>query len=790
MLIIRNNLTVLDVQTISAQVGTADLRINNLPPMRSSLFFNNQVEKNSPTHFQTTDYSNIIMQMNKNDFEHCTSTSSQADLTDAEHFLNAPLTDQYSHILNKIFHDDSQEPTVRVENNTQDGVELVFMSQELSSSYENNYKSSFKFKDGIVLRGHLILKNIGNTHLNVMNVIFDGESCFSRGIEVTYCSPFSIAPFDEMAPLNESVFLLEIRYRPDFTMANIKKSLVLETNIGELRYSIEVQIPHYMLSTCHDSLPRPPLESYLFYLGMSLVALLMLVMLLTSMVESRSIIKYQYDIYKQIYSMSETKQWFSGITSDNEEYEETSTVKECQTTTAKAHNTNKQHNKKVENKKSSNKSKSQQHQQQNPPESSPHQNHSHRNLTKAVGNQRSTGNNHMSSDSSVSSSSCSSVSKKQSSNVNSSPKAEKAKHQNNTQQQANIVEAPASTHSSDEQKTEVRTAMTSPVAFVVSSSQAKATSGSGRSTPNTHSTKSSSKSSATKRNNSSRPATPLTNPTLSAVETVKPVEEPVSKKLSKAMTAAAIQNDSMASQRKAYLNQQKSQIKASKSTSDDNVKATTTTTASQNNKSESPNPSNKNNSTNINKLPNSSSHGSNSINGAEPLSKIVNNQARVKTSHNQTPFESQPGNKNIMNNSSKSSSAKHLNIGAALFSPAETYLPGSNHSSLNNKLNTHNNHLSEKLEIELLNSQLQQLQQQKQQISYLNGAPSSLPSSKLMLAQTNQSESSSSPSPTSSSSSSASNRQRIQHQQNKQKSELFDMIMNYTNRFDNNEACK
>ena len=96
-------------------------------------------------------------------------------------------------------------------------------------------------------------------------------------------------------------------------MTLIKKSLLLETNIGDLRYSIEIQIPHNMLSICHDSLPRPPLEGYLFYLGIFLVLLLVFVMLLTSMVESRSILRYQYEVYRQMYAIDEAKNWFSSI---------------------------------------------------------------------------------------------------------------------------------------------------------------------------------------------------------------------------------------------------------------------------------------------------------------------------------------------------------------------------------------------------------------------------------------------------------------------------------------------
>jgi hypothetical protein len=192
------------------------------------------------------------------------------------------------------------------------------MSQLISGHDGQQYKSSFRSKEGVVLRGHLIFKNVGNTDLHVLNVAFDGESCYSRGIEVISCNPFTIAPFDNTAPINESVYLLEIRYRPDFTMATIRKRLVLETNIGLLRYLIEIQIPHNMLSICHDSLPRPPLESHLFYLGFFLVVLLIIVMLLTSLVESRSIIKYQYEVYKQLYALNDpTKSWLSGSEADD-----------------------------------------------------------------------------------------------------------------------------------------------------------------------------------------------------------------------------------------------------------------------------------------------------------------------------------------------------------------------------------------------------------------------------------------------------------------------------------------
>ena len=78
---------------------------------------------------------------------------------------------------------------------------------------------------------------------------------------------------------------------------------------GDLEFVLEVKLPSHMLSTCHDSLPRPPFENYLFYLGLSSVTFLILIMLVGSFVESRSINKYQYNLRKQILKIFEERQF-------------------------------------------------------------------------------------------------------------------------------------------------------------------------------------------------------------------------------------------------------------------------------------------------------------------------------------------------------------------------------------------------------------------------------------------------------------------------------------------------
>lgn len=132
--------------------------------------------------------------------------------------------------------------------------------------------------------------------------MFDGEPCMSQGFEVTDCHPFKVP-----TGLNNTL-LLDIRYQPDFTISYVRKRLSLVTNIGDLEYIVEVRIPHHMLSVCHDSLPRPPLETYLFYLCFGLLSFMVVVMLLSSFFESKSILKYQYNVYKKICTENEEEE--------------------------------------------------------------------------------------------------------------------------------------------------------------------------------------------------------------------------------------------------------------------------------------------------------------------------------------------------------------------------------------------------------------------------------------------------------------------------------------------------
>lgn len=767
LLIIRNNLTIIDAQLISGAVGSAELRVNNLPPMKSSLFFNEI--QHSTMIFKTTDFSNMILQMNQGDFEHCTSDSMVQDTSfefDSDHFMYSPLADRNSYVLDKIYHDNNQLPNIKIESNG--GNDLVFMSQELTltgtnDNNNNDYKSSYKTRDGIVLRGYLVLKNIGNTDLNVMNIVFDGDSCFSRGIEVTNCNPFTVSPFNPTASLNESLYLLEVRYRPDFTMALIRKSLLLETNIGDLRYSIEIQIPHYMLSICHDSLPRPPLEGYLFYLGIFLVILLVIVMLLTSVIESRSIIKYQYEIYRQLFTMSESKSFFESNGRSNQTYSNDYmdlNIKDCKQVNKQANQSNpnkltkNQNNKAVSEKKSNPCNNQMNIKKVKQNSESPQQTHHNRNLTKSLSNSRSLGNsNNVSSDISTSSSSTSNNtnSKKSTVQSNSSPKAEKStslKDNNNNNNSS-------SGGGSNEEKL-INTTLndkTTVSASIIPKVNGNETGSSACKQAKAIITNNVKQLPKTKNNRPTTPASIETN----VFNTIPPMKKTSlnANNAHKPSTPASIQNENLAIQRKNYLNQQKSQLKTSKSTPDETlIKSVHKSPIEHKNE--------------IKRTPSTIQHQTlENLKTKNFDDYKLKNEGIKKNSMLPNPVQSESISKVALGKTN------HQNLASPIFSSNLSF----------NKENTSTQ--LENLEIELLNTQLQKLQQQNKQqleeINYLNS------SAVLLGSKTGTSESSSSPSPSSSSSSSSSstshkNANELKHQssmiQNQQiQHDLIDMII-------------
>lgn len=290
ILLIRNNLTVLDSYYLRALAGTAELRLNNQAPMRTSIFFNG----NQESFHKTVDHTSLLIEMNERDT--ICSLRNKSNKKHSSFDWKSSINGLFDY-LNIIEEHDIE---------THDEEEIEANKFKLKSAIPTdtleigrNYFSSYNTKEGIKLRNLFEMKNTGTTELIVYHIMFDGEPCMSQGFEAAYCQPFKIS-----ANTNNTA-LLDIRYQPDFTVSFVRKRLTLVTNIGDLEYMIEVKIPHEMLSLCHDSLPRPPLETYLLYICFGLVFFFIFIILLSSLFEAKSIVKFQSNAFKHIYSVGD-----------------------------------------------------------------------------------------------------------------------------------------------------------------------------------------------------------------------------------------------------------------------------------------------------------------------------------------------------------------------------------------------------------------------------------------------------------------------------------------------------
>lgn len=266
-LIIRNNLTLLETYHLRAEAGTAEIRVNEQAPTHTSNFLNKEFLH------KTVDQSFLDIKMSRKSGI-CESMSQDRINKHIGLFdFNASFSTLFEY-LNVL--DDSSGNCVKKNANECQTPKL-----------DDTTRKWYKNREGIVLRNVFQVKNIGSTDLIVFKILLDGEPCISQGFEVHNCRPFKLSPnFD-------AHFHLDIRYQPDFTSSIILKRLTLVTNIGDLEYNIRVNIPHELLSLCHDSLPRPLLESYLIYLCLTLLTFLLTIIFVSAIFESKSIVNFQ-----------------------------------------------------------------------------------------------------------------------------------------------------------------------------------------------------------------------------------------------------------------------------------------------------------------------------------------------------------------------------------------------------------------------------------------------------------------------------------------------------------------
>jgi len=233
LLLIRNNLTIMDTYLIKAKGGSAHVRIENMTPMKSSLFLNEINTRDSSQ--KTSDYSPLEFHMTDNDFKLCGDSSYFSGFSLRKYFFNPFRFVFESNAKTK----EEEEQLTRKKNflgTTKKGATIELPPHFLNVTIEPNhfdlayedYVTAYEINEGIMLRELFELNNIGDAKLIVYGILFDGYSCSSSGFSAGYCKQFTVHYS------KQNKVLLDIRYQPDFTMSFIRKTLTLVTNIGEL----------------------------------------------------------------------------------------------------------------------------------------------------------------------------------------------------------------------------------------------------------------------------------------------------------------------------------------------------------------------------------------------------------------------------------------------------------------------------------------------------------------------------------------------------------------------------
>lgn len=127
-------------------------------------------------------------------------------------------------------------------------------------------------------------RNTGDIPIFINNFVISGMPCEGYGFKVLNCEPFQLLP--------NATRKIDIAFTPDFTLAKMTRTLVLETSLNvPVSYTLLTTVPSYYLSLCSSVLTRPHWETYLYYTAVCLMCFLLVFVALAPVMESERILK-------------------------------------------------------------------------------------------------------------------------------------------------------------------------------------------------------------------------------------------------------------------------------------------------------------------------------------------------------------------------------------------------------------------------------------------------------------------------------------------------------------------
>lgn len=127
-------------------------------------------------------------------------------------------------------------------------------------------------------------RNTGDVTVFVNGFSINGIPCEGYGFKVLNCEAFYLLP--------NATRKIDIAFTPDFTLAKITRSLMLETSLNfPVNYTLLTTVPSYYLALCSTVLLRPAWEAYLYYTSVCLMCFLLIFVVLAPVMDSERILK-------------------------------------------------------------------------------------------------------------------------------------------------------------------------------------------------------------------------------------------------------------------------------------------------------------------------------------------------------------------------------------------------------------------------------------------------------------------------------------------------------------------
>ncbi|KAL3266704.1 hypothetical protein HHI36_010866 [Cryptolaemus montrouzieri] len=184
----------------------------------------------------------------------------------------------------------SSEPLFRFGNRKPGAIQPLLFEFTEKHMKECEKDKHFRYQNpNIVVKRSFTARNIGDIPIGVSNFYINDAVCEGYDFKVLNCSPFVLLP--------NGTRKIDIEFTPDFTLAKVVRSLILQTSCNfHVNYTLQATIPSYYISICSSVIPRPQWEWYLGCFSITVMCVTLILKLVLTVFDAEKIKKQMIDM--------------------------------------------------------------------------------------------------------------------------------------------------------------------------------------------------------------------------------------------------------------------------------------------------------------------------------------------------------------------------------------------------------------------------------------------------------------------------------------------------------------